>query len=529
MTDLVGHQLGQYEVQKLIAKGGMATVYLARQKNMNRDVALKILPSILLHDDNFLERFYREVEVIANLQHPHIMPVYDFGEYDNMPFISMAYLSGGTLADLIKRGPMSPDDIVRITNQMADALDYAHSKNIIHRDFKPSNVLLDARGNTYLADFGLAKVTSMDSQITGTAILGTPTYMAPEQASAVDLTAAADVYALGVTIFQMLTGRVPFDAPTSGGLLVAHLTQPVPDVRMLRPDLPADAYTVMLKAMAKKPEDRYQSAGELATELADALKPATQEMGGVGAGTPGGLVMTNMLGHVIFMDHPCMKMLKRHQREARAIIGKPLHDVLGVEKRITDDILKQVGTAGIIDHLEFEVRDAHGATFPVMCQAVATRDDRGEFVGADINLRDISSALNPHQMHDFETAEKRLDTTEESFLQTYFTAQLRALSDLVVQLGGPRMGRNLEAIINETAERNVWPVRIQNGEVHVELRSNDADIYRALLAKAVVYAVKLIGKKMVSREMQAVEKKMDARILEVVKELRVHDLLQEVL
>lgn len=529
MADLVGHQLGQYEVTRLIAKGGMATVYLARQRSMNRDVALKVLPSILLHDDSFLERFNREVEVIASLQHPHVLPVYDYGEYDDMPFIAMAYIGGGTLADLIKRGPMSPDNIVRITNQIADALDYAHSKGIIHRDFKPTNVLLDERGHTYLADFGLAKVTGSQSEITGTAILGTPTYMAPEQASSPDLTAAADVYALGVTVFQMLTGQVPFDAPTSGGLLVAHLTQPVPDIRMMRPELPDAVHGVMLMAMSKTPEGRYQSAGDMAEELADALKPATQEMGGVSMDAPGGLVMTNMLGHVIFMDHPCMKMLKRHQREARMIIGKPLHEVLGISKTLTDDLLKQVGNEGRIERLEFDVHDAHGVEFPVSCHMVATRDDRGAFVGADITLRDISSALNPHLTHDFETAEKRLDTTEETYLQNYFRAQMKALRDLAVQLGGPRVGRNMETIVNETAERNVWPLRMENGEVAIEIRSNDADIYRALLAKAVVYVVSLIGERMVLREMQAVEKKMDKRILDAVTDLRVHEHLREIL
>src|SRR5258708_22110153 len=178
---------------------------------MGREVGMKVLASTVMHESNFSERFHREVDIISRLQHPHILPVYDFGEQDEMPYIVMAYIRGGTLSEKIKQqGPLSLSEVVRITRQTADALDYAHSLGIIHRDFKPSNVLLDERGNTYLADFGLAKLTEAQQQITGTAMLGTPAYMAPEQASSSDLTPAADVYAMGITVFQMLTGRVPF-------------------------------------------------------------------------------------------------------------------------------------------------------------------------------------------------------------------------------------------------------------------------------------------------------------------------------
>jgi len=185
MTDLVGQSLGQYQILGEIAKGGMSTVYRARQSSMNREVAIKILPSTFMHDSTFLDRFYREVDIIAHLQHPHILPVYDFGQFDNMPYIVMAFLNGGTLTDKIKRqGAMELNEILRITKEIADALDYAHSKGIIHRDFKPGNVLLDERDNTYLADFGLAKLRESDTQITlGAAMLGTPAYMSPSCAN----------------------------------------------------------------------------------------------------------------------------------------------------------------------------------------------------------------------------------------------------------------------------------------------------------------------------------------------------------
>ncbi|MDQ7036579.1 MAG: serine/threonine-protein kinase [Anaerolineae bacterium] len=238
MTELVGQSLGQYEIIEEIAKGGMATVYKARQTSIGRDVAVKVLPPNFTHDETFLERFYREVEVIAQLQHPHILPVYDFGKYENMPYIVMAYIDGGTLTDRIAKGAIPPTEVARMVHQIAQALDFAHSKGIVHRDFKPSNVLLDERGNTYLADFGLAKITESSSNITGTMILGTPDYMAPEQATSGTISESVDVYALGVTIYQMLTGQAPYEAPTAAGVLVAHITQPIPDIRKTRPDLP---------------------------------------------------------------------------------------------------------------------------------------------------------------------------------------------------------------------------------------------------------------------------------------------------
>jgi serine/threonine-protein kinase len=251
MAELVGQRLGQYEILEQIAKGGMATVYRARQHSVRRDVAIKILPAAMTHDETFLERFYREVEIVARLQHPHILPVYDFGEQDGMPYIVMAYLSGGTLADVIRRGPMNPREVVPMVRQIGDALDYAHGKGIIHRDFKPGNILLDEQGNTYLADFGLSKISEMPSVITGTTLLGTPAYMAPEQTEPGEVTHTVDVYALGVTVFQMLTGQVPYDGTTPMIILMAHLKQPIPNILTLRADLPDAVQMVISNALAK--------------------------------------------------------------------------------------------------------------------------------------------------------------------------------------------------------------------------------------------------------------------------------------
>jgi serine/threonine protein kinase len=528
MNDLTGHSLGQYHIIEEIGRGGMATVYRATQTSIGRDVAIKVLPSNLTHDKTFLKRFEREVEIVANLQHPHILPVYDFGEYEGMPYIVMAYLRGGTLSDKMSRGALSLSEIERVTRQIADALEYAHSRGIIHRDFKPSNVLLDEQGNTYLADFGLAKLSESTMQITGTGILGTPTYMAPEQAEPGDLTTAADVYALGVTIFQMLTGRVPYEAPTPLGVVLAHVTQPIPSIHSIRPDLPEQMQTIVSRGMAKKVADRYATPTHLANALIQALggNPLgeTQE---VVTMIPPSLLMTNMLGHVIFVDNTCLKLLKRHHSEARTVIGKPLAEVIGVDRKTADQIIQDVNKGKRVLEQPITITDSQGNKLAVLCTAAATHDDKGAFVGADISLQVLRESED--QFADFKTISERLDTIEESFLQTYFTAQLESIRNLLMNMGGKRVAANLEKIINETSQRNVWPVSMRDGKIDVNLRSTDSDIYRALLAKAITYAASVMGPKLVAKEMAAVDKKMDARVLGLIQQLGLQELLKELL
>lgn len=288
--DLGGKTLGQYEIERQLGQGGMATVYLAQQKSIGRTVAIKIMPQHFLHDPSFLQRFEREVKVIASLQHPRVLPVYDYGQIENRPYIVMAYMSGSTLADQIQEGPLPLEHIIRLTDQIAEGLDHAHRKGIIHRDFKPSNVLLDENGNAYLADFGIAKITESTAQLTGSGIVGTPSYMAPEMAERGDISPSIDIYALGVTLFQMLTGKYPFQGDTPIRVMMAHASDPIPDVRELRPDLPTAITEVVKKAMAKRPENRYATAGDLANDLrraAQGYQPSivTEELPTVGLGS----------------------------------------------------------------------------------------------------------------------------------------------------------------------------------------------------------------------------------------------------
>lgn len=271
-NNIIGKQIGQFLVVEEIGRGGMATVYRATQQSINRTVALKVLPRTFLHDPGFYERFVREVDVIAHLEHPHIVPIYDFGEQDGMPYIAMRYLSGGSLRALIKGQGASLRDLVRPVSQIAQALDHAHQNGIIHRDLKPGNVLLDDKNNAYLSDFGIARV--MNSNLTGSAIIGTPAYMSPEQANGEAVDGRADIYSLGIVIFELITGREPFIAETPIAMILKHINERVPFLSDFRDDVPAALDAVIAKATEKQPENRFSSGAELAEAFENAVRNA---------------------------------------------------------------------------------------------------------------------------------------------------------------------------------------------------------------------------------------------------------------
>jgi serine/threonine protein kinase len=268
--NLIGRSLGQFEIIEEIGRGGMATVYRARQTSINRTVAIKVLPQTLLHDPSFYERFIREVDLVAHLEHPHILPIYDFGEADGTPYIAMRYLAGGSMAQWIRRGLPPLDKLPKPVSQISSALDYAHQQGVIHRDLKPGNVLLDEIGNAYLSDFGIARV--LDSNLTGSAIIGTPAYMSPEQANGLPLDARSDIYSLGIVLYELITGREPFEAETPVALLLKHINEPLPSARVFRHELPVTAEQVIVKATAKHPNERYPSAADLSEAFGQAMR-----------------------------------------------------------------------------------------------------------------------------------------------------------------------------------------------------------------------------------------------------------------
>lgn len=273
--DWVGRELGEYFVFERIGAGSMAEVYKALQPSMDRMVGIKILSPALSHDAQFVARFRREVQIVASLEHPHILPVIDFGERDGTLYLVMRYVNGGTLHDLIEKGPMPVQTVLRYLTEIGEALDYAHGRRVVHRDIKPRNVLLDQQGNPFIADFGLAKLIE-GGGITnsGLEMIGTPHYMSPEQARGLPVDGRSDLYSLGVVLHQMFTGRVPYEADSTVGIVMKHISAPVPDITTTWPELPEALNPVMRRAIAKDPAERFQSAQALTGAVAEALGTA---------------------------------------------------------------------------------------------------------------------------------------------------------------------------------------------------------------------------------------------------------------
>ncbi|MBN2147017.1 MAG: protein kinase [Anaerolineales bacterium] len=267
-------KFGRYVIKGEIGRGGMASVFHAYDPRFERDVAIKVLPREFLHDPAFRARFDREAKMVALLEHPAIVPVYDFGEEEGQPYIVMRFMSGGSLSDLLKKGPLPLIDVVKLINRLAPSLDAAHSKGIIHRDLKPGNILYDQYGNAFLSDFGIARLAEAGSgTLTGGAILGTPAYMSPEQVQGgTDIDGRSDIYAMGVILYQVLTGKTPYQADTAAKLMMMHILEPIPSIRSEKDDLPPLFDEVIERAMAKSPDTRYQTTQELADAVEEAAK-----------------------------------------------------------------------------------------------------------------------------------------------------------------------------------------------------------------------------------------------------------------
>ncbi len=265
---MIPKTIGRYKVKAKIAEGGMATIYRAHDPRFKRDVAIKILPREFLHDRTFRTRFEREAEIIAALEHPAIVPVYDYGEEDEQPYFVMRYMPDGSLAERVLERSLPLAEAARIISRIAPALDAAHAKGIIHRDLKPANILFDQYDEPYISDFGIVKIVEAGTTLTGKAMtIGTPDYMSPEQASGETLDGRSDVYSLGIVLFEMLTGNLPYVADTPLGLAYKHVNEPLPHVQDKMPTLPPGCQRVIEKATAKRKEDRYPTAVAMAAAL----------------------------------------------------------------------------------------------------------------------------------------------------------------------------------------------------------------------------------------------------------------------
>ncbi len=282
MSFNIGENVGPYRIIEQLGQGGMATVFKAYHASLDRYVALKVLHPAFREDQTFTSRFQREARVVARLEHPNIVPIYDYSEYESRPFLVMKYIEGDTLKARLNQGPLTSEEIERVVNSVGAALAYAHKQGILHRDVKPSNVMIAKDGTMYLADFGLARIADAgESTMSSDSIMGTPQYISPEQAMGVkDLDAGTDIYSFGVMLYEMVVGQVPFSADTPFSIIHDHIYTPLPLPTKVNPNVPEPVQRVLLKALAKNRLDRYTSTEELMTAFKQAWTEAGVPMEG---------------------------------------------------------------------------------------------------------------------------------------------------------------------------------------------------------------------------------------------------------
>jgi len=282
-SSLEGHTLGKYRVLEPLGRGGMARVYRAYHPQLDRYVAIKMLRSDLVEEEEFLARFRREAQAVAALRHPNIVQVYDFDVQDDVSYMVMELLEGDTLKMRlndyrVRDEPMPWGEVVRILLDVLEGLAYAHSEDMVHRDIKPANILLTRRGQAVIADFGIAQIVGGTHHTAAGALMGTLNYMAPEQGLEGHSDARSDIYSLGIVFYEMLTRRTPFDADTPLAVLMKHLRDPLPLPRQINPAIPEPFERIVLKALAKEPDDRYQNAEEMTQALRQATGQAEIEL-----------------------------------------------------------------------------------------------------------------------------------------------------------------------------------------------------------------------------------------------------------
>jgi putative two-component system response regulator len=270
-----GSMLGPYRILERIGRGGMATVFKAHHAALDRCVAVKVLPDFFAEEEEYRERFQQEARSVARLKHPNILDVFDFGQDGGVTYLVLELIEGGTLADRMG-SPIELQQVVELLRPIASALDHAHSVGILHRDIKPSNILLHRDGTPVLADFGLAKMASVRKLTASGIVMGTPEYMSPEQVVGEQIGPASDLYSLGIVVYEMLTGRVPFHAETPAAVLLSHMNKAMPPAPELTGELSSHAEEVLRKALAKAPQDRFRTAADLVAALTPAAWPTRE-------------------------------------------------------------------------------------------------------------------------------------------------------------------------------------------------------------------------------------------------------------
>lgn len=272
---LIGRNInGRYKVLELIGGGGMSNVYLAHDMILDRDVAIKILRYDFSNEEELRRRFQREALSTTSLAHPNIVNIFDVGEDGAMPYLVMEYVPGRTLKEyIIEHSPVAPERAVKIMKQLASALAHAHHNQIVHRDIKPQNILMDEEGNVKISDFGIAMALSATSYTQTNSVLGTVHYLSPEQARGGNATKKSDIYSLGIVMYELLTGRLPFSGESAVSIALKHLQTETPSLREIVPSIPQSLENVVLKATAKNPQHRYQSADEMDEDLSTVLLP----------------------------------------------------------------------------------------------------------------------------------------------------------------------------------------------------------------------------------------------------------------
>src|SRR5690606_6614052 len=272
---LIGRSInGRYKILELIGGGGMSNVYLAHDMILDRDIAIKILRYDFSNEEELRRRFQREALSTTSLAHPNIVNIFDVGEDGSVHYLVMEYVPGKTLKEyIIEHSPVSPERAVEIMKQLTSALAHEHHNQIVHRDIKPQNILMDAEGNVKISDFGIAMALSATSYTQTNSVLGTVHYLSPEQARGGTANKKSDIYSLGIVMFELLTGKLPFSGESAVSIALKHLQTETPSLREIVPSMPQSLENVVLKATAKNPQHRYQSANEMEEDLSTVLLP----------------------------------------------------------------------------------------------------------------------------------------------------------------------------------------------------------------------------------------------------------------